>query len=155
MAAGQSFFNIGGFDISPDNTLLAYSVDTVSRRQYKIYFKNLKTGKLYPEEITMAGGPMVWAGDNKTVFYPAIDESLRFYKIFRHVLGTPAKNDIQIFHESDDTFSVYVRSEPVQEIYLYRLEQHADLRVPLPGGKPAAGRIHGLPAAHSRPRIRS
>ena len=108
MAAGQSFFNIGGYAISPDNTLLAYSVDTVSRRQYKIYFKNLKSGKLYPEEITMTGGSMVWANDNKTIFYPGIDDSLRFYKIFRHVLGTPAKNDKEIFHESDDTFSVYV-----------------------------------------------
>jgi len=109
LAGGHSFFSIGGFDVSPDNTLLAYTVDTVSRRQHKMYFKNLKTGKLYPEEITMAGGPMVWAGDNKTIFYPGIDDSLRFYKIFKHTLGTPSKDDQLVFHESDDTFSVYVR----------------------------------------------
>ena len=108
MAAGQSYFNIGGAAVSPNNAILAYGVDTVSRRQYKIYFKNLKTGKNYPEELTMTAGFAVWANDNKTVFYPAIDESLRLYKIFRHVLGTPAKQDVEIFYEKDETFSVSV-----------------------------------------------
>jgi len=106
MAAGHSYFSIGGFAVSPDNAVLAYGVDTVSRRQYKLYFKNLKTGKIYPEEITMTAGFAVWANDNKTVFYPVIDESLRLYKIFRHVLGTPAKSDVEIFHEKDATFEL-------------------------------------------------
>jgi oligopeptidase B len=108
MAVGQGYFNIGGWAVSPDNTTLVYGVDTVSRRQYKLYFKNLKTGKLYPEEIPMTAGFAVWAADNKTVFYPAIDESLRLYKIFRHTLGTPARSDVEIYHEKDETFSVAV-----------------------------------------------
>jgi len=106
MAAGTSYFNIGGLAVSPDNKVIAYGVDTLSRRQYKIYFKNLKTGKNYPEEITMTAGFAVWADDNKTVFYPAIDESLRLYKIFRHTLGTPAATDIEVFHETDPTFEL-------------------------------------------------
>jgi oligopeptidase B len=110
MAIGQSYFNIGGYAVSPNNTILAYGVDTVSRRQYKIYFKNLKSGKPYPEELTMTAGFAVWAADNKTVFYPAIDESLRLYKIFRHVLGTPAQQDVEIYHEKDETFSVAVEA---------------------------------------------
>jgi oligopeptidase B len=106
MAAGHSFFNIGGAAVSPDNVVLAYGVDTVSRRQYKLYFRNLKTGKIYPEEITMTAGFAVWANDSKTVFYPAIDESLRLYKIFRHTLGTPAKSDVEVFYEQDPTFEL-------------------------------------------------
>jgi oligopeptidase B len=108
MAVGHSYFNIGGVAVSPDNAILAYGVDPLSRRQYKIYFKNLKTGKTYPEELPMMAGFAVWANDNKTVFYAAIDESLRLYKIFRHVLGTPAGQDVLMFHEKDETFSVSI-----------------------------------------------
>jgi len=96
-----------------------------------MYFKNLKTGKLYPEEITMAGGPMVWAGDNKTIFYPGIDDSLRFYKIFKHTLGTPSKDDQLVFHESDDTFSVYVRRSRSKKYILNQFQQHPDLGIPV------------------------
>jgi len=106
MAAGHGYFNIGGWAVSPDNKILAYGVDTVSRRQYKIFFKELKSGKVYPEEIPMTAGFAVWAKDSKTVFYPAIDESLRLYKIFRHTLGTPARNDVEIYHEKDETFEL-------------------------------------------------
>ncbi|MHB8054270.1 MAG: S9 family peptidase [Candidatus Aminicenantales bacterium] len=106
MAGGTSYFNIGDRAISPDNKVMAYGVDTLSRRQYKIYFKNLKTGKNYPEEITMTAGFAIWANDNKTVFYPAIDESLRLFKIFRHTLGTPVSADVEIYHEADPTFEL-------------------------------------------------
>lgn len=106
LAAGHSYFNVGGFAVSPDNKTLAYGVDTVSRRQYKLYFKNLRTGKVYPEEIPMTAGFAVWANDSKTVFYPVIDDSLRLYKIFRHTLGTPAASDVEIYHEADPTFEL-------------------------------------------------
>ncbi len=110
MAAGHSYFNIGGTAVSPDNTVLAYGVDTVSRRQYKLYFKNLKTGRIYPEVLTMTAGFAVWAADSRTVFYPVIDETLRLYKICRHVLDAPADQDVEVFHEADETFSVSVNA---------------------------------------------
>jgi oligopeptidase B len=107
MAAGHEFFQIGGFAVSFDNATLAYSVDTVSRRQYRIRFRSLKTGKDYPEEIPMTGGSMAWAKDNRTVFYPVIDpETLRAFKICRHRLGTPVSGDDVAYEEKDETFEV-------------------------------------------------
>ena len=50
MAKGHSYFKLGGISISPDNTLACFSVDTVSRRQYTLKFKNLVTGKIYDEK---------------------------------------------------------------------------------------------------------
>lgn len=109
MADGQAYFAIGGVEVSPDNTLLAYSVDNVSRRQYKIHFKSLKSGKVYAENIPMTAGQIVWANDSKTVFYPVIDpETLRPYKICRHTLGTAARKDMEIYNEKDQTFNVYL-----------------------------------------------
>lgn len=109
MAAGQRYFHIGDFAVSPDNRTLAYSVDTVSRRQYRIRFRDLKSGKEYPEEIPMTAGSVVWAADSRTLFYPLIDPgTLRSVKICRHVLGTTAGNDATVYEEKDETFAVTV-----------------------------------------------
>ena len=35
--------------------------------------------------------------------------TLRSEKIFRHVLGTSASEDIEVYHEKEDTFGTYVQ----------------------------------------------
>jgi len=109
LAEGFAYYGLGGTAVSPDNKILAYGVDTLSRRKYTIKFKNLETGKLYPDEISNTSGDMVWANDSKTVFYTKEnDETLRSERIMKHVLGTPVEQDLEVFFENDDTFSVDV-----------------------------------------------
>ncbi len=109
MAEGHDYFHVSGLSVSTNNQLLAYGVDTVSRRQYNIRIKNLKTGELYPEVIKNTTGYAVWANDNKTLFYTQKDpNTLRSERIFKHILGTDPKEDVEIFHEADDTFSTFV-----------------------------------------------
>jgi oligopeptidase B len=107
MAQGHGYYSVGGLEVSPDNRMLSYGVDTVSRRKYTLRFKNLATGETLADAIVNTTGAAAWAGDNKTVFYTQIDDTtLRPQKIFRHVLGTPVESDALIFHEADETFSV-------------------------------------------------
>lgn len=109
MAEGFSYYGIGGQNVSPNNQLMTFSIDTVSRRQYTIYFKNLETDKLLSDTLSNTGGSAVWANDNKTVFYTTKDsETLRQNKIFKHVLGTDQTQDELVFEEIDETFSCYV-----------------------------------------------
>lgn len=109
MGKGLEYFAIGGYDISPDNSTLAFTVDTVSRRMYDLRFKNIATGELYPEVIKNTDGGATWANDNKTVFYGVQDpETLRSYRIMKHTLGTPAEKDVVVFEEKDETFSTFV-----------------------------------------------
>jgi len=109
MARGHDYFSVGGLQVSPDNKLLSYGVDTVSRRKYTLRFKDLETGETLPDAIVNTGGEAAWAADNKTVFYTRKDETtLRPFKVFRHVLGTPVESDALIFHEADETFEVDV-----------------------------------------------
>jgi len=109
LAKEHDYFQLGGLNVSPNNELAAFSVDTISRRQYVLHIKNLKTGKVYNDVITNTNGGSVWANDNKTLFYTKKDPvSLRSYKIFKHVLGTNGSEDIEIFHEKDDTFGTFV-----------------------------------------------
>ncbi|MBL7814248.1 MAG: S9 family peptidase [Saprospiraceae bacterium] len=105
MAKGHEYYSIGGRSISPDNKWLAFGVDTVSRRIYTLYFKNLETGEILSESITGTTGSAAWGADNKTIFYTLKDaETLRSYKIMRHQLGTDPSVDTVIFEETDDTF---------------------------------------------------
>ena len=108
MAAGHAYFHIGRIAVSPDNAVLAYSVDTVSRRQYRIRFRDLKSGRDHPDEIRMTDGSMAWAADSRTLVYPVIDpETLRSFKVCRHRLGAPA--DAVVYEEKDETFDVGIR----------------------------------------------
>jgi oligopeptidase B len=104
MAKGHAYYKIGGRSVSPDNKWMAYGVDTVSRRIYTIYFKNLETGEILEENLENTTGSCTWANDNKTVFYQRKDESLRSFKIFKHTLGTDPATDTCIWHETDETF---------------------------------------------------
>mgnify|MGYP000045645299 CR=1 FL=1 len=109
MAKNENYFAIGGKSVSPDNKLLAYSLDLVSRRQYTIHFKDLATGKLLADKIENTTGSTTWANDNKTIFYTKKDPvTLRSYRIYKHELGTDQKDDKLVFEEKDETFSCWI-----------------------------------------------
>ncbi|MBL4939550.1 MAG: S9 family peptidase [Lutibacter sp.] len=106
MAKGYAYFGFRGQEVSPNNKLLAFGIDTVSRRQYSIYFKDLKTGKILSDKLENTTGSVVWANDNTTIFYTTKDvETLRSNKIYKHILGTSQSDDMLIFEEKDATFS--------------------------------------------------
>jgi oligopeptidase B len=108
-AEGYEYFQLGGLNISPNNTLVAFSTDTVSRRQYTIQIKNLETGNILTDKIENTTGGSVWSNDNKTLFYTKKDPlTLRSSSIYRHILGTDASEDEIVFEEKDETYSTYV-----------------------------------------------
>ncbi|WP_242916552.1 S9 family peptidase [Pontibacter liquoris] len=107
-AEGLAYYAASGMNVSPNNQLLAFGEDTVSRRKYTIRFKDLNSGALLSDAIPNTTGSAVWANDNKTVFYTMKDPSLRSFKIFRHTLGTPTSQDKEVYHEADETFSTFV-----------------------------------------------
>lgn len=104
LAEGLPYFALGGYDISPDNKLLAFSVDTVSRREYVIQVKNLETGEILKDRIPRTQGGATWAADSKTIFYTAKNPiTLLSEKIKRHTLGTSADMDVTVYDEKDNT----------------------------------------------------
>ena len=102
MAEGHPYFAATGFNVSEDNKLLAYGIDTVSRRQYIIHIKNLETGEIYPDALHNTSGGSEWANDNKTLFYTENNqETLLTEKIKRHTLGAPEAADAVVYLEKD------------------------------------------------------
>jgi oligopeptidase B len=109
MAKGHSYYNLSGLNVSEDNNLVSFGVDTLSRRKYDIFIKNLKTGEIYPERIPLTTGSATWGSDNKTLFYTRKDEkTLRADRIYRHTLSTDPITDELVFTEEDETFGTYV-----------------------------------------------
>ncbi len=109
MAQGHAYFQLVGLSISEDNKWISFGVDTVSRRQYTIQFKNLETNEILPMKIENTTGGATWASDNQTLFYSRKDDvTLRPDKIYKHKLGSNPAEDVLVFHEKDETFDVSV-----------------------------------------------
>ncbi len=109
LAAGHGYFSLRDVEVSANHEILAYAADTVGRRIYTVHLKNLATGELYPDKIPNVTGMLAWANDNKTLFYAKQDlETLRWYQIWRHTLGSDTADDVLVYQEDDETFSSYV-----------------------------------------------
>jgi oligopeptidase B len=105
LAEGKTFHALGGFDPSPDGGLLVYLEDTTAFRDYTLYVKDLRTGRLV-DSITSGPGRTVWngtawAGDGRTFFYMTADSAKRGNAVWRHVVGTPPAQDVKVFQEDD------------------------------------------------------
>ena len=104
LAEGRKYLGLGAFVVSDDGNVLAYSTDTTGYRQYTLQVKDLRTGQTLPESIERVGS-VVWATDNKTVFYTTEDPvSKRSDKFWRHVLG--ASGSDLVYQEKDELFDV-------------------------------------------------
>lgn len=105
LAKGHSYYSIQGLSVSEDNNLLAYAEDSVSRRRYTVYVKDLRTGKLAEKPVPNTEGDITWANDNKTFFYTRKDSvTLRSRWIVKHKLSTDYNTDQIVYEEKDETF---------------------------------------------------
>jgi oligopeptidase B len=107
LAEGHSFLGLGALDVSLDNHLLAYALDTTGFRQYTLYIKNLWNGELLRrtmERVTSAA----WAADSRTLFYTVEDVTTkRSHRLYRHVAGSE-EPDALIYEEADERFRVEI-----------------------------------------------
>ncbi len=121
---GKGYYNASGLSVSPDQKILGFAEDTIGRRNYTILFKNLETGELYEDAIPMASPNIVWANDNRTIFYSTRDSvTLRSFRVYKHQLGQEATADELIFEEKDNTFSLYV-TKTKSENYIMLISNH-------------------------------
>ncbi len=106
LAQGHSFFAIGATDITTDGRWLAYTTDTTGFRQYTLHIKDLETGETQSGEVERVGS-VVWAADNRTLFYSVEDEEQkRQYQLWRHTLGTPHSADTLVHQDDDERFNL-------------------------------------------------
>ncbi len=120
LAAGHDFFDIGAFQLSPDQRWLAYSTDFTGNERFTIQIKDLATRDLLPDEIPDTYAGCAWSLDGSTLFYVTVDSAWRPYRVWRHKIGTPAGQDAIVFQEADERFHVYVSLTRSQRYLLIR-----------------------------------
>ena len=109
MAVGKAYFQVGDAEVSQDNRLLAWADDSVGRRQYSLRIKDLASGQILDDVVPNIEPNLVWADDNRTVFYIEKDPvTLLSKRVKAHVLGTPAAQDRLVYEERDDTYYMSV-----------------------------------------------
>lgn len=120
LAAGEAFFQLGDYEVSPDNRLLAYTVDTVGRRQHRLRIKNIATGELLPDLIDNVESDIAWCDDNRSFLYVEKDPvTLLGRRVRRHFLGTSADLDAVVYEEPDESFDLTVeRSKSEQYLFI-------------------------------------
>ncbi len=104
MSKGQKFMSVAAYQVSDDGNLLAYSTDNTGFRQYTLAVKDLRTGKVLSDHAEKVGS-VVWANDNKTLFYTVEDSAKRQYRLYRHSLGATGEDDL-VYEEKDERFNV-------------------------------------------------
>ena len=108
-AAGNPFFSLGAFDVSPDHTLLAVLVDTTGYEDFTLRVKDLRTGEYLRDRKEKLGFGLAWASDNQTLFYMTTDSAKRGDAVWRHTIGTSVQSDVNVFREPNVLFNVGVQ----------------------------------------------
>ncbi len=108
LAEGRDFLELGVCEVSPDNRLLAYSVDLDGSEVYELRVRDLVTGTDLPDVIERTYYGLGWAADGGSLFYTTLDDAYRPDTMHRHVLGTPSSRDEVVWHEQDRRFELEI-----------------------------------------------
>jgi oligopeptidase B len=120
LGAGQKYFRVGNFAVSPNHRLLAYSVDFEGDETYTIRVKDLDTGALLSDEIPNTYYSLEWANDNRTFFYTRLDAAKRPYQVYRHTLGE--KENPLIYHEEDQRYTLALEKTSSRAFILINID---------------------------------
>ncbi|MBC7864818.1 MAG: oligopeptidase B, partial [Bacteroidia bacterium] len=116
LADGMTHLQLGGSHISPDQHLLYYGIDNKGNRVNNYYLKNIETDSVYKTDELKNVMSLIWAEDNKTVYYTKPEEkTLRQYRVYKHVLGTNPDTDVLIFEEANKTMNVGIATSTSKE----------------------------------------
>src|SRR5262249_42623687 len=105
LAKGHKFLKLGPYAVSDDGNLLAYAIDVTGFREFNLFVKDLRTGRLLPDRISKIAG-VAWAADNKTLFVIREDHAKRPYRLDRHVLGSEGEQTV--YEEKDELYRLRV-----------------------------------------------
>jgi len=118
------YFGVGDLEVSWNDRLLAYSLDLRGSEYYTIYVRDIFTNEPVTEKIEETSGSILFSLDDKYIFYSKLDKNHRPRKILRHELGTSTKNDLLIFEEKSEAFTVGIGLSSDEKYYFITSSDH-------------------------------
>jgi oligopeptidase B len=138
LAAGHQQYQLGSWNVSPDNRRVAFSVDFTGGREFRIFVRTIATGETVDQGIDNASSDLVFAADSDTLFYIRNEPAtLRAYQVWRHRLGSNPNSDVLIYEESDPTFDISIALSGSRNFILLNIseERTSEFRY-LPANRP-------------------
>jgi len=141
LAAGHEFFEVANHVVSPDASLLAYATDTDGSERYILHVRDLFRAEDLADEVPDTYYGLAWAADNRTVFYVKVDDAMRPFQLWRHVLGSPCVEDVLVHQEDDDRFYLGVHLTKSERYLLLSLSSKVTTEVHYLGADNPTGRF--------------
>jgi oligopeptidase B len=149
--AGTGYLDVGLTVVSPDEDLLAYSVDTDGDEVFELRFRDLRTGTDLPDTIARSYYGGAWSADSRWFFYTVHDEAYRPWQVLRHRLGTDPASDVVVLEEHDARFELNLRPARSGELVVLWSESRStseawvlDAAAPESAPRSVGGRRHGV-----------
>ena len=118
------YFGLGDLEVSFNDKYLGYSLDLKGSEYYTIYIREIKSGKLVTEKIEETSGSIEFSLDDKFIFYSKLDEHHRPRTIYRHKIGTSVKEDLLIFEEKSEAFTVSIGLTSDEKYFIISSSDH-------------------------------
>ena len=118
------YFGLGDLEVSFNDEYLGYSLDLKGSEYYTIYIRNIKSGNLVTEKIEETSGSIEFSLDDKYIFYSKLDEHHRPRTIYRHEIGTATKDDLLIFEEKSEAFTVGIGLSSDEKYFMITSSDH-------------------------------
>ncbi|MDP3771078.1 MAG: S9 family peptidase [bacterium] len=109
LSRGRRYFELGVAEVSRDHALLAYTTDTSGAEEYMLFVKDMHSGQLRSDSITNIASDIVWASDQRTLYYLTLDPSKRPFQCWQHTTGTDRRADVLLYEEPDTRCSLRIR----------------------------------------------
>ena len=137
LAEGEDFFAVGAFEVSDDGGSLAYTTDFTGFREFTLWVKDLRTGRVLDDRIEHVTS-VAWAPDGQSLFYTVEDDAKRSYRLYRHRLGK--SDDALVYQETDERFRLTVLRSRSRALVMLESASHtaSEWRV-LPANAPEDG----------------
>src|SRR6266568_5722266 len=124
LAAGHQQYQLGSWNVSPDNEHVAFSVDFTGGREFRIFVRTIATGETVDQGIDNASSDLVFTADSSTLFYVRNEPTtLRSYQVWHHRLGSNPKSDVLIYEESDPTFDLSISLSGSRKFILLNISE--------------------------------
>jgi oligopeptidase B len=151
LAKDHKYFDLGYAERSPDENLLAYAADFDGSERHELHFRDLSSGKDLSDIVTGVYYGAAWAADSRTFFYVRPDKAMRPYQVWRHVVGTPAEQDVLVLEEDDEHYELNVELTKSERYVVFSSSSQVTgecrfLRSDAPNGQPqlVEPRRHGI-----------
>ena len=118
------YFGVGDLEVSNNDKYLGYSLDLKGSEYYTIHIRDIETTKIISKEITETSGGITFSLDDKYIFYSKLDQNHRARKIYRHEIGNYQDEDLLIFEEKSEAFTVGIGLSSDEKYYFINTSDH-------------------------------